>query len=247
MFEPLALATADAVEVGPGEAALDVACGTGVLTRVLAERVGSDGRVVGLDLSEGDACRRSRSRLDRRAHRLRAGTRRAAALRGGRVRRRHLPAGLAVRPRSSRCAGRVQARARPRRQARRRLLGGDRPPGQLRRDRTLRWIATSGPTSATSSGCRFGCPTPPSCGRCWSRPDSATSSSRSSGWPLGSRIPPTWRRSRIGSSPVAAAFAAGSDQQRAAVTAEVACELEAHREGDTIAFEMPSLIAVALA
>ncbi|MDA0999652.1 MAG: methyltransferase domain-containing protein [bacterium] len=37
----------------PGEAVLDVACGTGVVSRIAAERVGDAGRVVGLDLDPG--------------------------------------------------------------------------------------------------------------------------------------------------------------------------------------------------
>ena len=41
MFEPLALVTAEAVEAGPGDVALDVACGTGILTRELSGRVGA--------------------------------------------------------------------------------------------------------------------------------------------------------------------------------------------------------------
>jgi SAM-dependent methyltransferase len=43
----------DAAGVGPGHAVLDVACGTGVVARTAAERVGTTGRVVGLDLNEG--------------------------------------------------------------------------------------------------------------------------------------------------------------------------------------------------
>jgi ubiquinone/menaquinone biosynthesis C-methylase UbiE len=39
------------VEVEPGQRVLDVACGTGVVTRLLADRVGPRGRVVGLDLN----------------------------------------------------------------------------------------------------------------------------------------------------------------------------------------------------
>ncbi|HEU4368132.1 MAG TPA: methyltransferase domain-containing protein [Methylomirabilota bacterium] len=37
--------------VGPGQHVLDVACGTGVVTRLVAERVGSSGRAAGLDVN----------------------------------------------------------------------------------------------------------------------------------------------------------------------------------------------------
>lgn len=43
----------DAAAVGPGHSVLDVACGTGVLARGAADRVGPTGNVVGLDLNEG--------------------------------------------------------------------------------------------------------------------------------------------------------------------------------------------------
>ena len=46
-------AAATATGVGPGGAVLDVACGTGALTRALARRAGRTGRVVGLDFSPG--------------------------------------------------------------------------------------------------------------------------------------------------------------------------------------------------
>jgi SAM-dependent methyltransferase len=44
---------ADAAGLGPGDHVLDVACGTGVLTREVAARVGQGGRVAGLDASAG--------------------------------------------------------------------------------------------------------------------------------------------------------------------------------------------------
>src|SRR5262245_46482610 len=44
---------ADAARIQSGQRVLDVACGTGALTREVAARVGSDGSVVGLDPNEG--------------------------------------------------------------------------------------------------------------------------------------------------------------------------------------------------
>ena len=43
---------ADRAELGPGDAALDVCCGTGDLAFALARRVGAEGRVIGCDFSE---------------------------------------------------------------------------------------------------------------------------------------------------------------------------------------------------
>jgi SAM-dependent methyltransferase len=43
--------TADLVAVAPGESVLDLGCGTGELAMALAQRVGPNGRVAGIDLS----------------------------------------------------------------------------------------------------------------------------------------------------------------------------------------------------
>lgn len=51
MFAPWAPKLIDLAEVQPSEHVLDVACGTGVVTRLAAKRVGTAGRVVGLDIN----------------------------------------------------------------------------------------------------------------------------------------------------------------------------------------------------
>lgn len=53
LFQPWAYRVADAAAVTPGAHALDVACGTGILARTVAARVGAVGRVTGLDLDDG--------------------------------------------------------------------------------------------------------------------------------------------------------------------------------------------------
>jgi ubiquinone/menaquinone biosynthesis C-methylase UbiE len=51
MFAPLAPRLVELSGIKPGDQVLDVACGTGVVSRVAAERVGATGGVVGLDFS----------------------------------------------------------------------------------------------------------------------------------------------------------------------------------------------------
>jgi ubiquinone/menaquinone biosynthesis C-methylase UbiE len=41
----------EAAEIGPGDRVVDLACGTGMVTRALLERVGSSGTVLGIDLN----------------------------------------------------------------------------------------------------------------------------------------------------------------------------------------------------
>jgi ubiquinone/menaquinone biosynthesis C-methylase UbiE len=50
---PVARDLIEAAALTPGERVLDVACGTGVVTRLAAERVGTDGSVAGLDVNPG--------------------------------------------------------------------------------------------------------------------------------------------------------------------------------------------------
>jgi ubiquinone/menaquinone biosynthesis C-methylase UbiE len=51
MFAPWVAGLIDTAGVQPGERVIDIACGTGVVTRVAAARVGRHGRIVGLDIN----------------------------------------------------------------------------------------------------------------------------------------------------------------------------------------------------
>src|SRR5688572_33140365 len=53
LFEQWTGRVAEAARIERGENVLDVACGTGVLARAVAERVGAAGSVVGVDINEG--------------------------------------------------------------------------------------------------------------------------------------------------------------------------------------------------
>jgi SAM-dependent methyltransferase len=54
----------DIAGVALGHSVLDVACGTGVVARAAADRIGGDGRVVGLDINEGMLAVAQRLRQD---------------------------------------------------------------------------------------------------------------------------------------------------------------------------------------
>lgn len=53
LFQDWAGPVADAARVQPGQRALDVGCGTGVVARAIAPRVGPSGSVIGLDVNDG--------------------------------------------------------------------------------------------------------------------------------------------------------------------------------------------------
>jgi len=52
MFGPLADATLNEVPLTPDDAILDIACGTGILSRKARMSVGKDARVAGVDLND---------------------------------------------------------------------------------------------------------------------------------------------------------------------------------------------------
>lgn len=66
LFQQWAPRVADAAKIKDGNRVLDVACGTGCLTREIRARVGARGSVVGLDINEGmlDVARRTVPEVD---------------------------------------------------------------------------------------------------------------------------------------------------------------------------------------
>jgi len=69
IFAEWAPLVVDAARIRPGQAVLDVACGTGVVARAVADRLAGDGTVTGLDLNPGmlAVARRVRPDLDWRS------------------------------------------------------------------------------------------------------------------------------------------------------------------------------------
>jgi len=66
LFAGLADHLVEAASIAPGQRVLDVACGTGIVARVAADRAGEQGRVTGLDLNDAmlTVARRIRPDLD---------------------------------------------------------------------------------------------------------------------------------------------------------------------------------------
>lgn len=66
LFAPWAESLVEAAVIAPGQRVLDVACGTGVVARAAAERMGGEGEIVGLDLNEAMLAVAQRIRPDLR-------------------------------------------------------------------------------------------------------------------------------------------------------------------------------------
>ncbi|MGJ6979284.1 class I SAM-dependent methyltransferase [Aestuariimicrobium soli] len=64
-FVPMATGLVEALAVQPGEACLDLGCGPGTASLVLAHRVGPTGRVLGVDLSDAMVQRARQEAADR--------------------------------------------------------------------------------------------------------------------------------------------------------------------------------------
>jgi SAM-dependent methyltransferase len=66
LFAEWAPRLADVAGIRPGQAVLDVACGTGIVARTVADRLGGDGRIVGVDINEAmlSVARRVRPELE---------------------------------------------------------------------------------------------------------------------------------------------------------------------------------------
>ena len=53
LFEPWAKNIIGCARLQPGERTLDIACGTGVVARHVAQQIGDSGSITGIDLNEG--------------------------------------------------------------------------------------------------------------------------------------------------------------------------------------------------
>src|SRR4051812_18998027 len=51
LFRPFAEKLVARLVPRPGDSAIDVACGTGICARIMRERLGSDARVIGVDIA----------------------------------------------------------------------------------------------------------------------------------------------------------------------------------------------------
>ena len=155
-----------ALALQPGERVLDIGSGPGFLAAEMAEEVGPDGAVHGIDSS--DSMLAIARRQDGRG-RLPLRRRARAAVRRRALRRRRLHAGLRVRRRRRRGAGRGAARAAPRRPAARagHRLGLDRLA--LERPRAdgarARRLERAPRRSRTCRGGSRGCSGPPASSR----------------------------------------------------------------------------------
>ncbi len=56
LFRPWAEVTLEEIGLAPADRVLDIACGTGIVARVAAERLGDAGHVVGIDISSDMLC-----------------------------------------------------------------------------------------------------------------------------------------------------------------------------------------------
>jgi ubiquinone/menaquinone biosynthesis C-methylase UbiE len=247
MFSVLAEAVADAVEPAAGDRALDLACGTGALTRILAGRVGPNGSVTGLDLSDGMlAVARSQDGSDG-----------AAPVEYVQGSAEELPFDDAWFDEITCQQGLQFFPDRPGalREARRVLA----PGGQAAFACWTEMPDHAGFWALAESAAAHGGPELRQVQRqpySLSDPGEMRRLLEEAGFSdvvveierVAARFdaaPERFAERVIASTPAAGPFSGLGDAQRAAIAAATAAALEEHRDGDGVAFEMPSLIAVA--